>query len=99
MTEAYNFIAAWQLFPEKGTYDRGQRPKSGQYRIEALDGRKALRITQHWVTLEDQACESTFTFEADGEVHQFEQPELGDRCARGLQDPRNSRLSFSRKVT
>lgn len=79
MTEAYNFIAAWQLFPEKGTYDRGQRPKSGQYRIEALDGRKALRITQHRVTLEDQACESTFTFEADGEVHQFEQPELGDQ--------------------
>jgi hypothetical protein len=79
MSEAYNFIAAWQLFPEKGTYDRGQRPKSGQYRIEALEARKVLRITQHWVTLEDQACESAFEVHADGESHDFDQHQLGDR--------------------
>lgn len=35
MTAAYNFIGYWQLFPEKGTCQSGQRLKSGIYKIEA----------------------------------------------------------------
>ena len=34
MITAYNFIASWQLFPEKGNYEYGNRPKSGIYKIE-----------------------------------------------------------------
>ena len=40
MVQAYNFLAAWQLFPEKGNYEYGERPKSGIYKIEALEGKK-----------------------------------------------------------
>jgi hypothetical protein len=36
MVDAYNFLASWQLFPEKGTYEFGSRPKSGIYKIELV---------------------------------------------------------------
>ena len=44
MVQAYNFLASWQLFPEKGTYENGERPKSGIYKIEAVPDKKELVI-------------------------------------------------------
>jgi hypothetical protein len=29
MVQAYNFLASWQLFPEKGTYELGNTRKPG----------------------------------------------------------------------
>lgn len=55
MIQAYNFLASWQLFPEKGTYEWGDRPLSGLYKISAPEGRKELQIEQNWVNLEHQA--------------------------------------------
>jgi hypothetical protein len=52
MVQAYNFLAAWQLFPEKGNYECGERPKSGIYKIESPEGKKELIIYHNWVTLE-----------------------------------------------
>ena len=46
MITAYNFISSWQLFPEKGTYELGNRPKSGIYKIEATDSKKEIAIRQ-----------------------------------------------------
>ena len=37
MVQLYNFIASWQLFPEKGSYEYGERPKSGIYKIESAE--------------------------------------------------------------
>jgi hypothetical protein len=37
MVQAYNFLANWQLFPEKGTYELGNRPGSGIYKMEARE--------------------------------------------------------------
>ena len=59
MVQAYNFLASWQLFPEKGTYENGNRPKSGIYKIESSSSKKELSISLNWVTLENQA----FTFD------------------------------------
>ncbi len=42
MVQAYNFLAAWQLFPEKGIYEQGERPKSGIYKIESPEGEKRI---------------------------------------------------------
>ena len=42
MITAYNFIASWQLFPEKGSYENGNRPKSGIYKIESAEAKKQL---------------------------------------------------------
>jgi predicted transcriptional regulator len=71
MVQAYNFLASWQLFPEKGTYEKSQRPKSGTYRIEATESKKELSIAQNWVSLENQAFSAGYTLLANGELHAF----------------------------
>jgi predicted transcriptional regulator len=78
MVTAYNFIASWQLFPEKGTYEFGNRPKSGIYKIEAAASKKELRISNHWVTLENQAFDSQYQFIADGATQPFMDIEFAD---------------------
>ena len=67
MVQAYNFLASWQLFPEKGVYEFGERPKSGIYKIEAVAEKKELQIFHNWVTLENQAFSSGYRINADGE--------------------------------
>ena len=37
MVQAYNFLASWQLFPEKCTFEFGIAPKSGNYKIESIN--------------------------------------------------------------
>src|SRR5882757_3357697 len=71
MITAYNFIASWQLFPEKGTYEFGDRPKSGIYKIESTPEKKEISISMNWVTLENQAFSSQYRLIADGEMHPF----------------------------
>ena len=78
MITAYNFIASWQLFPEKGTYEFGNRPKSGIYKIEGVPGQKEISISMNWVTLENQAFSSQYKLVADGEMHPFIDDETSD---------------------
>lgn len=77
MIQAYNFLYSWQLFPEKGTYEFGDRPKSGIYKIES-GADKEIRIDHHWVTLEGQAFNASLKFLADGALHAIEQPGIAD---------------------
>ena len=70
MTDAYNFLAGWQLFPEKCVYNNGIAPKSGTYKIEAAGN--ALVFTNNWVTLDDTAYNAVFNIIADGAVHEFD---------------------------
>jgi len=67
MVEAYNFLSSWQLFPEKGTYEFGDRPKSGIYKIEVGGHGKELSINMNWVSLEDQAFSSSYSAIPDGQ--------------------------------
>ena len=78
MVQAYNFIGSWQLFPEKGTYEWGSRPKSGIYKIEATENKKELTITHSWVSLENEAFTASYTVIADGERHPFPDKQLAD---------------------
>jgi hypothetical protein len=78
MIQAYNFLASWQLFPEKGTYEFGERPKSGIYKMEAVENERVLNISMNWVTLENQAFTSSYSVVPDGQVHPFENPEIAD---------------------
>ena len=78
MVDAYNFISSWQLFPEKGTYEFGSRPKSGIYRIELEEGKKQLNISVNWVTLEDQAFTSAYRILPNGEERSFDDVEIAD---------------------
>ena len=69
MVEAYNFLGSWQLFPEKGNYEFGERPRSGVYQIDADEGKKELTITHNWITIEDQGFHSQYKVCADGDLH------------------------------
>jgi hypothetical protein len=80
MIQAYNFLASWQLFPEKGNYEHGERPKSGIYKIASAEGSKDLLITHNWVTLENQAFASDYRVIADGHLNAFANHEFADQA-------------------
>lgn len=79
MVQAYNFLASWQLFPEKSQYEYGDRPKSGIYRIDPVDDKKELVIAHNWVTLENQAFSSQYRLIADGDLNDFAGQEMAEQ--------------------
>jgi Protein of unknown function (DUF2452) len=94
VVQAYNFFSSWQLFPEKGSYEWGARPKSGIYRVEAVENRKALRFHHSWVTLENESFASEYTLEADGCLHPFENAELANEVQVQFVDSITMELHF-----
>jgi len=78
MVKAYNFLGSWQLFPEKGSYESGERPRSGLYKIEAAEGEKKLSIHHSWTTLENRGYAARYDVQADGDLHPFENREFAD---------------------
>lgn len=96
MVQAYNFLGSWQLFPEKGNYESGNRPKSGIYTIEALDESRELVVTHSWVTIEDQGYRSQYKVIADGDLHRFEDPQLADEAQLSFVDSLQFELHFYR---
>jgi Protein of unknown function (DUF2452) len=94
MVEAYNFIGAWQLFPEKGSYENGERPVSGIYAIQATENKKAIQIQINWVSLENQAFSSAFEIIADGEIHPFENQDLADSATAHFKDALQFEIQF-----
>ena len=71
MTSAYNFIAAWQLFPEKGTYEKGNRPKSGYFQITNTENKNQLTINNSWVTLENISFGAKYEIVVDDSLQEF----------------------------
>ena len=80
MIQAYNFLYSWQLFPEKGTYEKGERPKSGTYKIGSTESRNELNIEMNWVTLENQAFSSTYSLIADGTFQPIVNDQIADKA-------------------
>jgi hypothetical protein len=97
MVQAYNFLASWQLFPEKGTYENGERPKSGIYKVEATDGKKELTISHNWVTLENAAFSAEYKVLADGALNEFTAPELADQAQVSFIDSITFEIHFYKK--
>ena len=56
MVQAYNFLASWQLFPEKSEFEYQLVPKSGNYKIESVQNAHALSFSHNWVNIENEAC-------------------------------------------
>jgi predicted transcriptional regulator len=94
MIKAYNFIASWQLFPEKGTYEYGNRPKSGIYKIEATDSKEEITVSTNWVTLENQAFASQYNLIADGVLHDFSEADFADGIKANFMDALNFEILF-----
>jgi hypothetical protein len=104
MVQAYNFLASWQLFPEKGTYEYGSRPKSGIYKIESVAGTKELAVYHNWVSLENQAFAATYKILADGDLNDFvhkdsfgDDHQLADKVQAKFPDSISFEIHFYRK--
>jgi hypothetical protein len=104
MVQAYNFLASWQLFPEKCTYETGERPKSGIYKIEtspeSKDGaarKRELFIYHNWVTLENQAFSASYRINADGDLNAFDNHELADKVQAQFPDGITFEIHFYKK--
>ncbi len=97
MVQAYNFLASWQLFPEKCTYESGDRPKSGIYKIEAVPDKKELVIHHNWVSLENQGFSSSYKIEADGALNDFGNHELADKVQVVFPDGISFEIHFYKK--
>lgn len=76
MVQAYNFLASWQLFPEKCLYEKGVPPKSGICKIEAATNSNQLTIATNWVSMDNEAYYSQYTITPDGAIHTSESPEI-----------------------
>jgi hypothetical protein len=94
ITEAYNFIASWQLFPEKGEYQSGHRPKSGYYKIQPRDNARELGILHTWVSLENDAFNAEFGIKPDGDRHPFNNEDFADEIQTTLTDSSNLSILF-----
>ncbi|MCU0381191.1 MAG: DUF2452 domain-containing protein [Chitinophagaceae bacterium] len=97
MVQAYNFLASWQLFPEKGIYEHGERPKSGTYRMEALREEKSVAVEINWVSLENYAFSTRYTLVPDGRMHPFDVPELADHVSSHFPDGISMATDFYKK--
>jgi hypothetical protein len=96
MIQAYNFLASWQLFPEKGNYEYGERPKSGIYKIESTEDKKELMISHHWMTIEDHGFDSKFKIRADGQLNDFANQDLADHIQTSFPDSISFEIHFYR---
>ncbi len=96
MIKAYNFLGSWQLFPEKGIYEMGERPKSGIYKLEAADAKKEMIISHSWTSLENQGFSSEYRVIADGELHDFQDQRFADKIQLSFIDSINFEIHFYR---
>lgn len=80
MVQAYNFLASWQLFPEKCDFTSGIPPKSGNYKIESIEHGHALSISINWVSMDNEAYYTQYKIIPDGQLHPFENTELADEA-------------------
>lgn len=94
MVQAYNFLASWQLFPEKSNYEFVERPKSGIYKVESVEGKKELIISHNWVTLENRAFASQYPVLADGTLNSFPQHDLAEQAQVAFIDSINFEIHF-----
>ena len=78
MVQAYNFLASWQLFPEKCNFQFGTVPKSGNYKIESIKNGHELSININWVSFANDAFYTQYEVKPDGELHPFDNQEIAD---------------------
>lgn len=96
MVQVYNFLASWQLFPEKCTYEKGDRPKSGTYKITSVDEKRDLLVTRNWVALDNTAFTSTLTVTADGLLNDSTGPAPGEQVKVTFTDSISFDIEFFR---
>lgn len=85
MVQAYNFLASWQLFPEKCAFQQGLIPKSGNCKIESIRNGHALAISINWISLDNEVFYTQYEMIPDGEIRPFENQEMADSIQATIQ--------------
>jgi len=96
MIKAYNFLGSWQLFPEKGSYEQGDRPKSGLYKIEGAGDSNELTISQSAVTLKNEGFSWQYKLLAAGKRQPFHDTSFADEVEAVFIDSINFDVYFYR---
>lgn len=96
MVQAYNFLASWQLFPEKCDFQQGLSPKSGNYKIESIRNGHALGISINWVSLENQAFYSQYEMIPDDVQRPIDNPDLADAIQASILNASTIQCQFFR---
>jgi hypothetical protein len=78
MVQAYNFLASWQLFPEKSEFEYQLIPKSGNYKIESVQNGHALSFSHNWVNIENEAFYAQYSVIPNGLAQAFENELLAE---------------------
>ena len=94
MVQAYNFLASWQLFPEKCDFQNGLAPKSGNYKIESVKNGQKLLISINWVSVENEAFYSQYEVLPDDEIRPFENQEIADSVQANIINASTIRILF-----
>jgi Protein of unknown function (DUF2452) len=94
MVQAYNFLASWQLFPEKSLFQFGLVPKSGNYKIESTQNGHSLLISINWVSIENEAFYSQYEVVPDNELRPFEDQEIADSILANIINASTLRCTF-----
>jgi hypothetical protein len=79
MVQAYNFLASWQLFPEKCIYQTGEVPKSGNYKMESVRNGMALKISMNWVSRVNEAFFADFHLIPDAQLQEYDHPDFAEK--------------------
>jgi hypothetical protein len=94
MVQAYNFLASWQLFPEKGSYEKGVSPKSGTFKIESTHNEKKLTIFHNWVSIENEAFYSQYEIVPDDTRQPFDDKQIADSYIATIASTYNMSIVF-----
>ncbi len=97
MVQAYNFLASWQLFPERCFFENGIPPKSGFYKIESDSGNQSLKISSNWVDVENQAFYTEYQIIPDALPHIFAHTEIADTCIASIQNASCIKINLQKK--
>ncbi len=94
MVQAHNFLASWQLFPEKCDFQFGLVPISGNYKIESTGNGTILKISHNWMSITQQAYYSQFEIVPDGSRQPFADLQIADTIQARIVDSATLIASF-----
>jgi len=98
MVQAYNFLASWQLFPEKCDFQKGVAPKSGNYKIESVDNGQALSVSINWVSLDNEAFYTQYQVVPNDAMQKLLDNQLADEIKATIVNSSTLSVSFFKNV-
>ena len=98
MVQAYNFLASWQLFPEKCDFQKGIAPKSGNYKIESVDNGQALSVSINWVSLDNEAFYTQYQVVPNDAMQKLLDNQLADEIKATIVNSSTLSVSFFKNL-